>query len=93
MLDIELPAQTARRRRRVPLPVIEWSGCILALVGAALLSLNTAASGYGFAFFLGSNAFLLAAARRRASAALFLMQTGFTLTSLNGLWRWLFSGA
>jgi hypothetical protein len=91
MLDIELPATTTRRRQGVPLPALEWSGCVLALLGAGLLSLNNSASAYGFGFFLGSNLCLLAAARRRASTPLFLMQVGFTLTSLNGLRTWLLS--
>jgi hypothetical protein len=91
MLDIEIPTSTTRRRNALSLPTLEWSGAVLALAGAAVLSLNNAASRYVFVFFLASNLFLLEAARRRASTALFAMQVGFALTSLNGLRTWLLS--
>lgn len=86
MLNIDLAP--APRRQLLSLTTLEWAGCILALVGAGLLSLRLPASGYGFAFYLASNLFWIGAAVRRGSLPMLLMQMGFTLTSISGLWNW-----
>ncbi len=67
---------------------VEWLGAILGLVGSALLASNTTLSGYGFLFFLISNAFWLWFGLKKRAWGLVTMQTGFTATSLLGIYRW-----
>lgn len=67
---------------------VEWLGTILGLVGSALLASNTTLSGYGFLFFLTSNAFWLWFGLKQRAWGLVTMQTGFTATSLLGIYRW-----
>ena len=68
---------------------VEWIGSITGLAGSALLASHTALSGYGFAAFLASNVFWIAFALRLRLWGMLMMQIGFTLTSLIGLYRWL----
>jgi len=72
---------------------LEWSGCITALIGSALLAMgNTRLAGYGFCLFLASNGFWIAFAMLIGSNGMLVMQLGFTLTSCLGIYRWLFAG-
>ena len=68
---------------------LEWAGCAFGLLGSLLLALNSAISGYGFIAFLLSNTCWILFAKRIKSKGLLLMQIGFTLTSVFGIYRWL----
>ena len=71
----------------------EWSGCCLGLVGALLLATNTRVSRYGWWAFLGSNIALVLLSLAIERNGLLLQQTGFTATSLLGLYRSFWSNA
>lgn len=75
------------------LNVLEWSGAVLGVIGSALLALNRRYSGYGFVFFLASNVAWFAFGTITGTWGLVWMQIGFTVTSLIGLYRWLFAPA
>jgi len=66
---------------------IDWLGSILALMGAFLLATNSRFSAYGWIFFLLSNTAWIIFSIREDNAPLLLMNIGFTLTSLLGLYR------
>lgn len=72
------------------LPLLEWVGAVSGLVGAALLAANGRYSGYGFVFFLGSNAAWFFYGTLTGTWGMVWMQLGFTLTSIVGIWRWFF---
>lgn len=67
---------------------LDWIGCVMALVGSLLLALNTRASGWGFVAYLVSNCAWIAFAASSGITSLLIMQAGFTMTSLLGLYRW-----
>lgn len=73
----------------MPLKNIEWLGSLTGLIGAALLALNSAISGYGFVAFLLSNLCWIAFGIRTRSRPMIAMQVGFTATSVLGMYRWL----
>lgn len=67
----------------------ETVGCAFGLLGAFLLALNSAMwSPFGFGAFLVSNLAWLRFAGQKKQMGLFVMTTGFTLTSILGLYRW-----
>jgi len=68
---------------------LDWLGSVLGLIGAFLLALNTALSGFGWVAFIGSNAAWIAYGCRTRTWSLVTMQVGFTATSMLGIWRWL----
>ena len=68
--------------------VFEYLGCGLGLTGALLLSLNFKHSGWGFVAFLGSNIAWIIFALQNSINGLLVMQIGFTITSLIGIYRW-----
>lgn len=68
--------------------VFEYLGCGLGLTGALLLSLNFKHSGWGFVAFLGSNIAWITFALQNSINGLLVMQIGFTITSLIGIYRW-----
>ena len=68
---------------------IEWAGSLLGLIGAGLLALNNAYSGYGFVAFFISNLFWIGWGIKRKAFGLLTMQAGFTLTSIVGITNWL----
>lgn len=70
----------------------EWAGSITGLVGAGVLAMNEPYSGWGFVIFLVSNAFLFSYARITKAKGLFILQIGFTVTSVMGILNWLFNG-
>lgn len=70
------------------MPLLEWCGAGLGLLGALLLALNTRHSGWGFVAFLASNVCWIAFALMSGTYGLLTMQVGFTLTSLLGVYRW-----
>lgn len=69
--------------------LIEWTGSVLGLIGAFLLAINTAISGWGFVAFLLSNLCWALFALRQKSWGLLTMQVGFSASSVLGIVRWL----
>lgn len=67
--------------------LLEWSGCIIGLLGAFLLALNTNMSRYGWPVFLAANLVMIAFALTADLYGLLLQQIGFTITSLLGIYR------
>ena len=68
--------------------IFEYIGCGLGLLGALLLSLICNHSGWGFVAFLGSNVDWITFAVQNGINGLLVMQFGFTITSLIGIYRW-----
>jgi nicotinamide riboside transporter PnuC len=66
----------------------EYIGCGFGLLGALLLSLNCKHSGWGFVAFLVSNVSWITFAIQNGINGLLVMQFGFTITSLIGIYRW-----
>lgn len=66
---------------------IEWLGSITGLVGAFLLATHSQYADYGFVFFLLSNMFFIRFAVQGKHVGLLVMQLGFTLTSIIGLYQ------
>lgn len=71
--------------------LIQWLGFATGASGALLLAMNKPYSGYGFVAFLLSNGFWLGYGLRTGAHGLVAMQIVFTITSLVGIKRWLFS--
>lgn len=69
--------------------LIEWTGCILGLCGAALLATNSRYSAWGWVLFILSNAAWIAYGVLTHANGLVVQQLGFTATSLMGIWKWL----
>lgn len=80
-LQLQLAARAASSKRT------EWVGGVLGAIGAALLATNFH-PGYGFAFFLASNAVWIRFAKRGRLFGMLAMQIVFTVTSVAGLWNW-----
>ncbi len=72
-----------------PADYCQWGGCLLGLGGAGLLALKNRLSGYGFVLFLLSNIAWIAFGFLTQATGIIVMQIGFTLTSLVGVWQWL----
>lgn len=70
------------------LTLIEWMGCIMGLVGAALLAINARYSGYGFVCYLISNVLWISFGILTDEWAIVTMQMGFMLTSFVGIYHW-----
>lgn len=68
---------------------IEWMGCIIGLCGASLLAVNSRYSAWGWVLFLLSNVAWIAFGLMTHADGLVVMQAGFTVTSLLGVWKWL----
>ena len=66
----------------------EYIGCGFGLLGALMLSLNCKHSGWGFVAFLISNVAWITFAVQNGINGLLVMQFGFTITSLIGIYRW-----
>lgn len=69
--------------------IYEWAGCITGIAGALLLALHSQWSGWGFVFYLTSNAFWIAFGVKKNVRGLIAMQLAFTATSMLGVWKWL----
>lgn len=67
---------------------IEMLGKWTCLMGSGLLATQTRWSGWGFVFFLVSNAAWINAGSARGIDDLWQMQLGLTVTSLVGIFRW-----
>lgn len=67
--------------------VLEWSGAVTGLVGAAILASQTRHARWGWLAFLLANLLLISWALRMQAMGLLVQQVGFTVTSLLGLYR------
>ncbi len=70
------------------LPILEWSGCSLSILGAYLLARNDRRSRYGFVAFLFANAIWFGYAVMTSAPGLAFQQLAFTATSVYGIWTW-----
>lgn len=70
---------------------LQWIGCAFGIIGASLLALNNAHSGWGFVAFLGSNTSWILFGVLTEAPGLVFMQIAFTATSVLGIYRWLLS--
>ncbi|AEC18849.1 hypothetical protein PT7_0309 [Pusillimonas sp. T7-7] len=68
--------------------ILEWTGALLGLSGAALLAAHHRYSGWGFLAFLISNLCWIGFAVLTSAFGLLVMQLGFMLTSVLGFFRW-----
>jgi len=66
---------------------IEWLGSITGLIGAFLVATHSQYADYGFIFFLLSNILFIRFAVQGKHTGLLVMQLGFTLTSLIGIYQ------
>ncbi|WP_447776362.1 hypothetical protein [Variovorax boronicumulans] len=80
-LQLQLAARATSSKRT------EWIAGVLGAIGATLLATNYH-PGYGFAFFLASNAVWIRFAKRGRLFGMLAMQIVFTVTSVAGLWNW-----
>jgi hypothetical protein len=69
--------------------LFEWVGCLTGLCGSALLALNNKYSGWGFVLYLVSNVAWIAYGIATHANGLIVMQIGFTITGVLGIWNWL----
>ncbi len=69
------------------LEILQWSGCVFGLSGALLQALNLKISVYGFVLFLLSNFAWIAAGYVSQVGSLSVMNIGFTVTSVIGIYR------
>lgn len=67
---------------------IEWTGALLGLLGAALLASKMSWSKFGFVAYLVSNVCWIVYAVKHGAYGLLVMQIGFTITSVIGIYRW-----
>jgi hypothetical protein len=70
--------------------VMAWFGSIAGLIGSLLLAVNAEYSGWGFVAFLVSNAAWFYYGVKTKTWSMCVMQIGFTLTSILGIYRWMF---
>lgn len=66
---------------------LEWTGCALGLLGAAMLAFNFRYSRYGWFAFLGANVAMISFALLIDKHGLLVSQIGFACTSVLGIWR------
>jgi hypothetical protein len=68
--------------------LLQWTGCTFGLLGSIVLAVRTKYSGYGFFLFLASNLVWMSFALATHAPGLFVMQLGFTVSSIVGAWEW-----
>jgi len=69
--------------------LLQWAGCATGIIGSLLLALRITWSGWGFVFYVFSNAFWIAFGIATHAPGLVVMQCVFTCTSIAGVWFWL----
>ena len=69
---------------------LKWFGTVTGIVGAAILALNIPISGWGWVLFGASSAAWTIAGIIMREPSLTLLQAGFFVVDLVGVWRWLF---
>jgi hypothetical protein len=67
----------------------EWIGALTALAGTTMLALHAAWSGWGFGLYLISNLCWIGYGMKTRTFSIVVMQAGFTVTSLLGLYCWM----
>lgn len=70
------------------LNLLQWGGCFLGLMGALMQASNTRLSPWGFVVFLLSNVLWLMFGYLASVDGLSVMNIGFTIISLFGIYRW-----
>ena len=83
MTEISRPADTPL------LAAVKWFGTVTGLVGAAILALNIPISGWGWVLFALSSVSWTTAGLTMRDWSLALLQGGFLIVDLVGVWRWL----
>ena len=68
---------------------LQWSGCLLGVLGSMLLALRTRISGWGFVAYLVSNVAWLCFALATGLTALAVQHLVYSGISGFGVWRWL----
>ncbi|MBK6616582.1 hypothetical protein [Ottowia sp.] len=68
--------------------MLQWCGCVTALMGSLLLAVKGRFAGFGFVLYLASNGLWALFGVVTNAPAIVVMQTGFGLTSLIGIWQW-----
>lgn len=71
------------------LSAVKWFGTLTGLAGAAILALNIPISGWGWVLFALSSVSWTAAGLAMRDWSLALLQGGFLIVDLVGIWRWL----
>lgn len=71
------------------LPALKWFGTVTGIVGAGILALNIPISGWGWVLFALSSVSWTAAGLMMREWSLALLQGGFLVVDLVGIWRWL----
>lgn len=66
---------------------LEWTGCVLSLVGAFALASHTRVSRYGWWAYLGANVAMIGFAVSIKANGLLVQQLGFIGTTFLGLYR------
>lgn len=75
------------RRTKLLDTVLQWGGTGTGLLGAFLVSLRSPISDWGFIAFLCSNLLLIAFFIRRRLLGMIVLQLGFCITSIMGIWN------
>lgn len=71
--------------------VYEFFGATTGLLGAAILAAHGTNADWGFVFFLMSNVFFIIFSIKAKLSWLFIMQVGFTATSVIGIYNGILS--
>lgn len=71
--------------------ILEWTGTVAGVFGAALVASNTKYSAFGWISFLISSTCIAGYAFLSQAHGLLVLECTFILTNLLGLWRWLLS--
>lgn len=68
--------------------VFEWSGCLLGIVGAVLMAVQSPKARWAFVLWLISNLCWTIYGLSSGNMALALQQGAFCITSAMGIWHW-----
>lgn len=69
--------------------MLKWFGTVTGLVGALILALNIPISGWGWVLFCVSSFAWTVAGTVMREPSIALLQAGFLVVDLIGVWRWL----
>lgn len=69
--------------------LLQWFGCFTGLVGSFLLAMRGPRAGWGFVFYVVSNALWATFGFVTGAYGLLVMQFGFTVASGLGIYQWL----
>jgi hypothetical protein len=71
-------------------PTASWVGSIFGLIGAFIMATNSEYSYLGWWAFLCSNGFWIYHSVKENNMPILVMNLGFTVSSLLGIYRWIF---